>query len=100
MDRVALIARLKPGMEEKAAALIEQGPPFDPGERGLDRHTVYLSAREVVFVFEGGEVEWILDEMVNEPAGGKVPEALGAWRDIVEGVPRIGRTAFVWERPG
>jgi hypothetical protein len=70
VERLALIARLRPGTEEQAAELVAGGPPFDPGERGLARHTVYLSAGEVVFVFEGDEVEWIVEEMVQEPAGG------------------------------
>jgi hypothetical protein len=99
VERLALVARLKPGTEEQAAALVSAGPPFDPAERGLARHTVYLSAGEVVFVFEGDEVEWIVEEMVHEPAGGAVASALEAWRDLVEGPPRIGRPAFSWERP-
>ena len=98
MERIALVARLKPGSEEHAAALIQAGPPFDPGERGFDRHAVYLSAGEVVFVFEGQEVEWLVDEIVNEPSGGTVSAALGAWRDLVEGPPRIARAAYGWER--
>ena len=99
MQRFALIARLQPGTEERAARLVEAGPPFDPGERGLTRHTVYLSAGEVVFVFEGDEVEWIVEEMVQEPSGGPVPSALDAWRELVDGPPRIARAAYGWERP-
>ncbi len=98
MDRVALVARLKPGLEERAAELIVRGPPFDPAERGFDRHTVYLSAGEVVFVFEGQEVEWMLDEMVSGVSERDLPPALEQWRDLVEGPPRIARAAFVWER--
>jgi hypothetical protein len=99
VERLALIARLKPGTEERAARLIEGGPPFDPGERGLVRHVVYLSAGEVVFVFEGDEVEWIVEEMVQEAAGGSVAAALEQWRELVDGPPRIGRAAFAWEHP-
>jgi hypothetical protein len=98
VERLALIARLRPGTEEQAAQLVAGGPPFDPGERGLAQHTVYLSAGEVVFVFEGDEVEWIVEEMVQEPGGGAVASALAAWRDLVDGPPRIGRVAYSWER--
>jgi hypothetical protein len=98
MDRIALIARLKPGTEEQASARVSAGPPFDPGERGLARHTAYLSAGEVVFVFEGEEVEWIIEEMVQEPAGREVASALDAWRELVDGPPRIARAAYSWER--
>ena len=50
-------------------------------------------------MFEGDEVEWIVEEMVQEPAGGSVAAALDAWRELVDGPPRIARAAFSWERP-
>ena len=96
METVALIARLKPGSEEQAAQLLAAGPPFDPSARGLSRHAVYLSAGEVVFVFEGDEVEWIVEEMVSEPASGSLAAALDAWRELVDGPPRIARAAYSW----
>jgi hypothetical protein len=97
VERLALIARLKPGSEEEAAKLVASGPPFDPAASGLSRHAVYLSAGEVVFVFEGDEVEWIVEEMVQEP-GGSVSSALDAWRELTDGPPRIARDAYFWER--
>ena len=66
MEQLAIVASLKPGMEEEARKRLEQGPPFDLGESGLEHHTVYLSAREVVFVFEGHEVEWIVNSMIED----------------------------------
>jgi hypothetical protein len=96
VKRLALIARLQPGSEERAGELIAKGPPFDLAEAGLSRHVVYLSAGEVVFVFEGDEVEWIVEEIVNEPFG-RVAEAFGTWRELVDGQPRIARAAFFWE---
>jgi hypothetical protein len=72
--------------------LFEQGPPFNPAECGLARHAVYLSAGEVVFVPEGDEVEWIVNEIVNEPFGA-VAEALGTLRELVED-SRIARTVY------
>jgi hypothetical protein len=95
MNRIALVARLKPGAQEKASGLLEQGPPFDPAERGLARHAVYLSAGEVVLVFEGDEVELIVNEIVNEPFGA-VAEALGTWRELVVDPPRIARPVYSW----
>jgi hypothetical protein len=95
VDRVALIARLKPGMEERAAELVGDGPPFDPREQGFTRHEVYLSASEVVFLFESPEVEWSLDDMLAEPGGALAP-VFDAWREIVDGPPRIARPRFIW----
>ena len=60
-------------MQEEARKLIAQGPPFDIGASGLQRHTVYLSAAEVVFVFEGREVEWIVDSMTRTPSSRSSP---------------------------
>jgi hypothetical protein len=98
MEQLATVARLKPGAESQAAELIEKGPPFDPGESGLDRHAVYLSAGEVVFVFEGREVEWIVEELVDEPFRWLAADALEEWRPLVDGEPRIARPAYVWTR--
>ena len=66
METVAVIARLKPGTEGQAAQLLENGPPFDPEGLGLRRHRAFLSAGEVVFVFEGHQVEWIVDDLVSD----------------------------------
>jgi hypothetical protein len=98
MEQLAIVARLKPGAESRAAALIEKGPPFDPAESGLDRHAVYLSAGEVVFVFEAREVEWIVEELVDDPFRWLAAEALDEWRPLVDGEPRIARPAYVWTR--
>jgi hypothetical protein len=89
---------LKPGSESRAAALIQSGPPFDPEGLGLARHRVFLSAGEVVFVFEGHQVEWIVDDLVSDPNAWPMHEAFDAWRPLVEPPPRIARSAFAWER--
>ena len=58
MRRLAIVARLKEGAHDRAAALLSSGPPFEPRVTGIERHTVYLTPAEVVFVWEGEEVEW------------------------------------------
>jgi hypothetical protein len=96
MERIALVARLKADAEPRAAELIAAGPPFELEESGLASHTVYLSAGEVVFVFEGPEVEWIVDDLVDNPFRWRVAEALKAWSPLIEGEPRIARAAYGW----
>jgi hypothetical protein len=59
---------------------------------------VYLSAGEVVFVFEGREVEWIVDDLVDDPFRWLLTEALDAWRPLIEGEPMIARPAYTWAR--
>jgi len=99
MKRLAIIARLKSGAEARAAELITKGPPFDPETSGFERHSVFLSATEVVFVFEGPQVEWLVDELVENPFQWAVSEALGEWRPLIDGPPRIAREAYSWQRP-
>jgi hypothetical protein len=98
LERLVLVARLKPGARSRAEELIAQGPPFDPQEGGFVRHSVFLSASEVVFVFEAHEVEWLVDALVQDPFRWMVADALDAWRPLVEGAPRIAREQFSWER--
>lgn len=97
MQRVAIVARLKEGSGPRAAELIAEGPPFDLAETGIVRHSVYLSAGEVVFVFEGHQVEWMVDDLINDPFRPDLQSALDAWRSIVDGSPRIAREQFGWE---
>ena len=98
MEQLAIVARLRAGTERRAAELLAKGPPFDPDESRLDRHAVYLSAGEVVFVFEGREVEWIVEELVDDPLRPLAADALEEWRPLVEGEPRIARPAYAWLR--
>ena len=98
MERLALIARLKSGSEPRARELIAKGPPFDLAESGFVRHGVFLSSLEVIFVFEGHQVEWIVDSLIDEPFHWMLRDAIDEWRPLVEGRPRVAREQFFWER--
>ena len=98
MERVAIIAHLKRGRERRAAELVEAGPPFDLAATGIVRHSIYISATEAVFVFEGPQVEWIVDELIDRPFQYELKRAIDGWREIVEGPPRIARERFGWQR--
>lgn len=97
MERVAIIAHLKEGREQLVAELVGAGLPFDLTDTGIVRHSVYVSAHEVVFVFEGHEVEWIVDQLIDEPFHYELHRALEQWREIVDGQPRIAREQFGWQ---
>ena len=84
MERVAIIARLKEGSEQRAAELVGAGPPFDLTDTGIVRHSIYISASEAVFVFEGHEVEWIVDQLIDEPFHYELHRAFEQWREIVD----------------
>jgi hypothetical protein len=97
LERLALIARLKPEAQARAEELIAKGPPLDLKESGFARHSVFLSATEVVFVFEAHEVEWLVTALVDDPFQWMVVDALDAWRPLIDGHPRIAREKFSWE---
>ena len=98
MQGLAVIVRLREGARERAAELLAQGPPFALADGEFDRHAVYLSEREVVFVFEGPEAEWRLDDLTSDVFHPALQDALEDWRPLVEGDPRIARMAYFWER--
>jgi hypothetical protein len=97
MERLAIIAHLKEGSEQRAAELVAAGPPFDLANSGIARHSVYISAHEAVFVFEGHEIEWIVDQLIDEPFHYELHRALEQWREIVDGQPRVARERFAWQ---
>jgi hypothetical protein len=94
MQRMVVIARLRPGAADRAAELIELGPPFDPSAHGVERHTVFLADDEAVFVFEGGEPGALLATL----AGSDEQTAIGAWAPLLDGVPKLAREVYTWRR--
>ena len=94
MERIAVIAKLKPDSRAAAAEILRAGPPYDPGEFGLARHGVYLSESEVVFLFEGPDVEQQLSSLVNDPA---LSALFSVWAPLLEGTPSAAHELFYWE---
>ena len=97
MDRIAIVVPFAAEQRDVVARLLEAGPPYDLGEAGIDRHAVYLTAREAVFVFEAADIDWELDDLVHEPHP-QIAQALAHWRELVESEPRVARPVFAWER--
>lgn len=98
MEQLAVIVPLKESAEKRAEELLSAGPPLDLDEAGFERHSVYLTEREAVFVFEGHDVEWNLDDVVDDAFHPLLQDALARWGDIVESPPRIARVAYAWEK--
>src|SRR4051812_8154882 len=95
MNSMIIVARLKEGAHEDARRLLEQGPPYDLETAGLDRHAAYLTASEVVFVFEAAEVEWVVNDIVDDPV---MEAAFEPWRKLIDGPPRVAQERFRWSR--
>jgi hypothetical protein len=95
MSRAVVVLPLREGTSEQAAKLLRGGPPFDPEEVGLERHHVFLTEREAVFVFEADSRD-AADRLIGE---GHFWSAASAWKDLVEGPPRLAEDAYSWVRP-
>jgi hypothetical protein len=95
MERLIVTARLRPGTEQEVERLVAAGPPFPPDHYSLERHSVHLGEGFVLFVFEGPGVEWVVQELVNDPVLGA---SLGAWVPLLEGQPTIAHEAYAWQR--
>ena len=95
MTRAVVVLPLREGSSEQAAELLRGGPPFDPEEVGLERHHVFLTEREAVFVFEADSRD-AGDKLIGE---GRFWSAASAWKDLVAGPPRLAEDAYSWVRP-
>ena len=97
MTALVVIVPLKPGAAERARELLAAGPPFDLEESAFTRHTVHLTEREAIFVFEGDGDSATLALAAEDPG---VWSAAAAWRECLAERPRVARLAFGWERVG
>jgi hypothetical protein len=62
MDRVVLVARLRPYARERARELLAEERARDSVEPA-DRKAIFMSDSEIVFLFEGPELEESLREV-------------------------------------
>lgn len=97
MTRLVVVAPLKEGERTRAEKLLEQGPPFELERTRFDRHEVFVSEREVVFLFEGPAGSVTLELQGEDPTLWK---AAAAWSKCLAGRPRVARRAFSWRRVG
>jgi len=97
VERLAVIAKLKEGAAEQAAILVRRGPPFDPGENGFERHAVYLTGDQVIFLFEGDAADRSVQEILTN---GSRSAALGAWGKLLDQVPQLAVEGYYWKRTG
>jgi hypothetical protein len=93
--RATVVLPLKAGAVDRVRELVAQGPPFDPAETALTRHQLLLTPQEAIFVFEA-KTEDGLAALLGQL---DVWAAAVAWRDLVDGPPRLAEIAYAWERP-
>jgi hypothetical protein len=96
MSRLVVVAPLKEGSLARAKELLAEGPPFALEDSRFDSHEVFLTDREVVFVFEGSSAEGeTLTLAAEDPA---IARAAEAWAECLDGRPRLARSAWSWKR--
>jgi hypothetical protein len=95
VSRLVVVVPLRPGAKDAARRLLVEGPPFDLRATRFERHAVYLTDAEAVFVFEAPGETRTLELPAEQPS---LWEAARAWREVMDGRPRIAETAFAWER--
>jgi hypothetical protein len=90
---VGIVVPLRKRALADAAALIEQGPPFDLEAIGVERHDVLLSEREVIFLFEGTQLDETMQRLLRDPS---VWQAASGWAQVIAGPPRLVEQRFGW----
>jgi hypothetical protein len=95
MSRAVVVLPLREGASEQAGKLLRGGPPFDPEAVGLERHHVFLTDREAVFVFEA-DSPLAAERLVGD---GAFWSAASAWKELVAGPPRLAEDVYSWVRP-
>ena len=93
VDRVAVVVPLREEKHREAELLLVEGPPFDPERAGLERHEVFLSDQEAIFVFEAVS-EVSLHQLLTDT---RVWVGAAGWHDVVAGAPRIAKAYYAWE---
>ena len=94
MSYLVVVAPLKADMAERARELLVEGPPFDLEGTVFDRHSVHLTDREVVFVFEAS-TPGAVERLVSDET---LWEALGGWSELAAGPPRLAEDVYSWIR--
>ena len=90
-----VVAPLTEGTRERARELVADGPPFKPKDTDLSSHRVYVTEREVVFVFESAQPHVAVEQLTGDA---RMWRAAAAWRDILAGRPRLAEQVYDWSR--
>jgi hypothetical protein len=96
VTRLVVVVPLREDAYDEARRLLERGPPIDLETTRFDRHEVYLTRREVVFVFETPHPGATL-ELPGEDR--ELWRVAHEWRNVMAGRPRTARTVYAWSRP-
>lgn len=97
VTRVVVRVPVDPEHVEHVRALVRRGPPYDLNEvPGLERHEVYVSGGEAIFLFEGADPGLAVERVMRDA---RVWSALENWDDYVTGGPSVVEPDYTWSRP-
>ncbi|HEX5468224.1 MAG TPA: hypothetical protein VFW80_04155 [Gaiellaceae bacterium] len=92
---VVVVLPLRAGMSARARALVSSGPPFDLERAGLDRHQVFVTDHEAIFLFEGAHARERVERLLRDP---HVLRHAARWRRCIAGAPRLAEESYAWRR--
>jgi len=92
-----VVVPLQEGKHELVREFLAEGPPFDPGGIGLERHEVFLTEREAVFLFESPKGARVLERLLAEP---ELWDVASAWQHSAAEMPRLAEEVFRWPAAG
>jgi hypothetical protein len=94
--QIAMSVPIRPEQVDRVRELLRGGPPFDPEAiPELESHHVYLGRDQVIFTFEGRDVQHALDRLMHSTS---VWIAAAAWRRCIAGQPATLETGYTWRR--
>jgi hypothetical protein len=99
MDRFVLAARLKPDGYQRAQALLAEHSALSSEdlEKAFDRHVIFMSESEVIFLFEGEGAHESVRALFNDPVRSAL---IGHWLPLFDGPLHRAEEAYLWERSG
>jgi hypothetical protein len=96
LRRVIVRVPVDPEHVERVRALVRRGPPYDLNEvPGLERHEVYVTDRDALFLFEGTDPGLAVERVMRDA---RVWSALEDWDDHVTGRPSVVEPDYTWSR--
>jgi hypothetical protein len=95
VERVVIIARLKPEGRDRARELIAEYEEGHHLPTEFDRQAIFLAEGEVIFFLEGSDAEEKLRRIVNDPVRST---ELGRWLPLFDGPLHAAPEAYYWER--
>jgi hypothetical protein len=97
LRKLAVVLPLDTGKRDVAYDYLQEGPPFDLRDAGVDTHEVFLTDAEAIFVFGLPQGPATLERVLaNEDFWAVV----ASWEHIAGGPPRVAHVAYDWHERG